>query len=63
MAAMGDYLVGILTAPVTLDPDKPDWPDDLPLTLENGFVRIHPPRGHIRANAACRAACIRWDKR
>lgn len=45
LADMGDYLVGVLTAPVTLDTNKINWPDNTALTWENGFKRIHPPQG------------------
>lgn len=44
-AMMGDYLLNTLTAPVTLDASKPEWPEGTPLTVENGFHRIHPPQG------------------
>ena len=44
-AKMGDYLLNTVTAPVTLDADKPEWPAGTPLTIENGFHRIHPPQG------------------
>ena len=44
-AMMGDYLLNTVTTPVTLDPNKTDWPEGTPLTLENGFQRIHPPQG------------------
>ena len=42
---LGDYLAGILTAPVTLATKVMNWPDHLALTWENGFRRIHPPQG------------------
>ncbi len=45
MSEMGDYIVGILTAPVTLEPTKTTWPDNTPLTWDNQFKRIHPPQG------------------
>ena len=45
LADMGDYLVGILTAPMSLDAGKANGPADTPLTWSNGFKRIHPPQG------------------
>ena len=47
MALHGDYLSGIVTAPVKLGKDgKPfDFIPGTALTPENGFQRIHPPQG------------------
>ena len=45
LAMMGDYLVGILTAPQETGTNIKTWPEGTPLTWENGFKRIHPPQG------------------
>ena len=47
MALHGEYLSGIVTAPVKLGKDgKPfDFTPGTALTPENGFQRIHPPQG------------------
>lgn len=44
-ALHGDYLVGIATAPVMLDPARTNWPRGVALSTESGFQRIHPPQG------------------
>lgn len=49
IAAMGEYLVGILTSPVLVPPGRgqkpPPYVAGVPLIGKNGYKRVHPPQG------------------